>query len=70
MVAKVSRVLFLVHCILGPVLILWLALEPAARIGEGRLDEWIRRIELIDFHWWIVLGAAVLWAIPLLLAIA
>lgn len=55
----------LVHIAIGPLLLLLVLLSPPWIIGEGRAQEALRSVEGLDWRWWLLVPALVLWGAPL-----
>ncbi|MFT3706256.1 MAG: hypothetical protein QM817_01190 [Archangium sp.] len=62
---QVSRMLAWVHVALGPVLIIALLLSSPWVIGEGRIEESLRRLEDVDWRWWVITAIVLAWGLPI-----
>ncbi|MBL8916016.1 MAG: hypothetical protein JNM17_35280 [Archangium sp.] len=54
-----------VHVGLGPVLVIAILLSSPWEIGEGRVEEALRRFELIDWRWWAITAIVLTWGLPI-----
>jgi len=53
------------HISIGPLLLLVAVLSPPWVIGEGRALEALHAVEDLDWRWWLLVPALVLWGVPI-----
>ena len=63
---QVLRIGALVHVILGPLVLLLMFVSPPWVIGEGGVHEALRRLEGVDWRWWVLLPVLVVWGLPII----
>lgn len=61
----VLRIGAFVHVIAGPLIIVLLLISSPWVIGNGRVVEFLRELELIDWRWWVLLPVLILWGVPI-----
>jgi hypothetical protein len=62
---QVTRILSWVHVALGPVIVLAIVFSSPWVIGEGRIEESLRRLEDVDWRWWVVGAIVLAWGVPI-----
>jgi hypothetical protein len=60
---------FILHIVVGLVLLGILVFAPPIVIGAGRFQHLVNTIETLDFKWYLVAAAAVVYVLPILLVI-
>lgn len=66
---KVLAIAFLAHVVGGFLIVGALVIAPPLAIGEGKFDEFVGGLESFNFKWWLVAIAALVWLLPIGLAI-
>lgn len=62
---QVLRVGAIVHIVTGPLAMILLFISRPWVIGEGRVQEFMRALEGIDWRWWVLIPVLVIWGLPI-----
>lgn len=64
--SQVLRIGAMVHVVAGPLVLLLLFFSSPWTIGEGRVNEFLRELETIDWRWWVMVPVFIVWGLPVL----
>ena len=62
---QVLRVGAIVHIVTGPLAMILLFVSGPWVIGDGRVQEFLRTLEGIDWRWWVLVPVLVIWGLPI-----
>lgn len=67
---RILTLAFAVHIAVGALVLIALIIAPPLSIGTGSVDEFARRLEQLDFRWFVVPVVFVAWVVPILATLA
>ncbi len=62
---QILRIGAIVHIVTGPLAMVLLFVSRPWVIGDGKVQEFLRTLENIDWRWWVLIAVLIIWGLPI-----